>query len=128
MICTIISVILVLGGLFFFFGAAVGLLRFPDFYSRMHAAGKGDTLSTMLVILGFAVYQLHDFHSFSHDWPILLVVLKLLAILVFIFLTSPTSTSALADAGWEDRIDPVIEPGHANHLADDFPRNPSEQP
>ncbi len=119
MIFTVISVILILGGLFFFFGAAVGLLRFPDFYSRMHAAGKGDTLSTMLVILGFAVYQLRDFHSFSHDWLILLVVLKLLAILIFIFLTSPTSTSALADAGWEDRIDPVIEPGHANHLADD---------
>ena len=35
-------------GLVFFLGTAVGMVRFPDFYTRMHAAGKGDTLSTML--------------------------------------------------------------------------------
>lgn len=119
MIITIISVILILAGLVFFMGAAVGLTRFPDFYSRMHAAGKGDTLSSLLVILGFAVYQLRDFQSFSHDWLILLVILKLLAIVVFIFLTSPTSTSALMDAGWEDGIEPVINEGRSNHLEDD---------
>jgi len=118
-IVTIISVILILAGLFFFLGAAVGLLRFPDFYVRMHAAGKGDTLSSLLVILGFAVYQLHDFHSFSHDWLTLLVILKLLAVVVFIFLTSPTATSALMDGGWEDNVKPVISEGHSNHLEDD---------
>ncbi len=118
-IVTIISVILILAGLFFFLGAAVGLLRFPDFYVRMHAAGKGDTLSSLLVILGFAVYQLHDFHSFSHDWLTLLVILKLLAVVVFIFLTSPTATSALMDGGWEDNVKPVISEGRSNHLEDD---------
>ena len=35
-----------------FLGSAVGMVRFPDFYTRMHAAGKGDTLSTMLMLLG----------------------------------------------------------------------------
>ena len=40
-------------GLIFFFGSAVGMVRFPDFYTRMHAAGKGDTLSTMLMLGGF---------------------------------------------------------------------------
>jgi multicomponent Na+:H+ antiporter subunit G len=119
MILTILSAVLIVSGLVFFFGAAVGLMRFPDFYSRMHAAGKGDTLSTLLVISGFALYQFRDIHDFSHDWPFLLVVLKLLAIVVFIYLTSPTSTSALADAGWEDGIDPVIEPGRENHLEED---------
>ena len=39
-------------GLVFFLGSAVGMVRFPDFYTRMHAAGKGDTLSTMLMLLG----------------------------------------------------------------------------
>jgi multicomponent Na+:H+ antiporter subunit G len=115
----VISVILILTGIFFFLGAAVGLLRFPDFYARMHAAGKGDTLSSLLVILGFAVYQLHDFHSLSHDWPTLLVILKLLAVVLFIFLTSPTATSALMDAGWEDNVKPIIAEGRSNHLEDD---------
>lgn len=119
MIITLISVILVLSGLVFFLGASVGLLRFPDFYTRMHAAGKGDTLSSLLVILGFAVYQLRDFHSFSHDWLILLVILKLMAIVFFIFLTSPTATSALMDAGWEDGVKPVINEGRGNCLDDD---------
>jgi multicomponent Na+:H+ antiporter subunit G len=128
MILTILSIVLILSGLVFFLGAAVGLMRFPDFYSRMHAAGKGDTLSTLLVISGFALYQLRDIHDLSHDWPVLLVVLKLLAIVVFIYLTSPTSTSALADAGWEDGIDPVIEPGRENHLEDDCHRTPPSRP
>lgn len=119
MIVTIISVILILAGLVFFFGAALGLVRFPDFYSRTHAAGKGDTLSSFLVILGFAVYQLKDFESFSHDWPVLLVILKLLAVSVFIFMTSPTSTHALMDAGWEDKVEPEIGEGKPNHLNDD---------
>lgn len=119
MIITAISVVLIIAGLIFFLGAAVGLLRFPDFYVRMHAAGKGDTLSSLLVILGFAIYQLHDFESFSHDWLTLLVILKLLAVVVFIFLTSPTATSALMDAGWEDKVKPVIKEGRSNHLEDD---------
>ena len=119
MIITTISVLLILAGTIFFFGAAVGLVRFPDFYTRTHAAGKGDTLSSLLVILGYSVYQLKDFESFSHDWPVLLVILKLLGISLFILFTSPTSTHALMDAGWEDKVEPTIEEGHPNHLNDD---------
>ena len=47
-------------GLVFFLGAAVGMVRFPDFYTRMHAAGKGDTLSTMLMLAGFACVTMDD--------------------------------------------------------------------
>lgn len=119
MIFVILSAILIIAGLVFFVGSAVGLLRFPDFYSRMHAAGKGDTLSSLLVLLGLAVYQLKDFHGFSEDWPILLVIIKILAISVFILITSPTSTHALMDAGWEDGIKPTIQKGSANHLEED---------
>jgi multicomponent Na+:H+ antiporter subunit G len=119
----IISVVLILAGLFFFLGAAVGLLRFPDFYARMHAAGKGDTLSSLLVILGLAVYQLHDFDNFAEDWLTLLVILKLLAVVLFIFLTSPTATSSLMDAGWEDNVKPIISEGRSNHLEEDCGKN-----
>lgn len=125
MIIPILSALLVGVGLVFFLGAAVGLVRFPDFYSRMHAAGKGDTLSSLLVISGCALYQLGGIRDLAHDWPLVLVVLKLLAVSVFIGLTSPTSTSALADAGWEDGIDPVIAPGRANELEIDCGEKPS---
>ena len=52
-----IAYILIVVGLVFFLGTSIGLLRFPDFYTRMHAAGKGDTLSTVLILAGciFAV-------------------------------------------------------------------------
>lgn len=115
---TVISAVLVATGLVFFLGAATGLLRFPDFYTRMHAAGKGDTLSSMLVLSGIAVYQLNDFHSFAHDWAIPLLILKILAISGFILLTGPTSTHALMDAGWEDGIEPTLK-DNANALARD---------
>ena len=52
----VLAAILIGLGIFFFLGAVVGLLRFPDFYTRMHAAGKGDTLSTLLILGGFIVY------------------------------------------------------------------------
>ncbi|MEC5129133.1 monovalent cation/H(+) antiporter subunit G [Verrucomicrobiales bacterium BCK34] len=122
MIITTISVLLILAGLIFFLGAAVGVIRFPEFYTRMHAAGKGDTLSSLLVLLGFAVYQLHDFESFSESWLVLLVILKLIAISAFILITSPTSTHALMDAGWEDKISPEIAKGRSNHLTEDCPK------
>tara|TARA_R110002096_G_scaffold27831_4_gene84621 strand:+ start:593 stop:964 length:372 start_codon:yes stop_codon:yes gene_type:complete len=119
MIITVISAVFILTGLIFFLGAAIGLIRFPDFYSRTHAAGKGDTLSSLLVILGFAIYQLKGFESFSHDWLTLLVILKLIGVSIFIIFTSPTSTHALMDAGFEDNNQPEIKEGRPNHLADD---------
>jgi len=60
MIINTLSIILICVGLFFFLGTVIGVLRFPDFYTRMHAAGKGDTLSTVLILLGFAVFNFHD--------------------------------------------------------------------
>jgi multicomponent Na+:H+ antiporter subunit G len=91
-------------GLLFFLGAAVGLYRFPDFYTRMHAAGKGDTLSSLLILAGFALITLEGFSA--ADW---LLVVKVLAIVLFIMLTSPTSTHALMRAGFEDGVEPVTK-------------------
>ena len=91
-------------GLLFFLGAAVGLYRFPDFYTRMHAAGKGDTLSSLLILAGFALITLEELSVM--EW---LLVVKLLAIVLFVMLTSPTSTHALMRAGFEDGIEPVTK-------------------
>lgn len=94
--------ILILVGLLFFFGSVVGLVRFPDFYTRMHAAGKGDTLSTVLILAGLALYLFHD----GIDMAKILVALKIMAICAFIMLTSPTSTHALMQAGYEEGVNP----------------------
>ncbi|MDA1353465.1 MAG: monovalent cation/H(+) antiporter subunit G [bacterium] len=93
----IISFVLIGLGLVFFLGTAVGLLRFPDFYTRMHAAGKGDTLSTLLILLGLALLNLHDFHHISLGT--VLVSIKIILIGIFIYIGSPTATHAIFDAG-----------------------------
>lgn len=97
----IIVIILISLGLFFFLATTIGLLRFPDFYTRMHAAGKGDTISSLIFLLGLAVYNLHHFSAAS-----ILVSVKIMMIFVFIFMASPTATHAIIDAGYESNISP----------------------
>jgi len=94
MIINIICIVLVSLGIFFFLGGAIGIIRFPDFYTRMHAASKGDTMSIFLIFAGISVYLLRDFNLAN-----VLVSGKILFIIVFIMLTSPTSTHALIKAG-----------------------------
>ena len=92
----VISIVLISAGFLFFFATSVGVVRLPDFYCRMHAAGKGDTLSTVLILTGLA---LHNLTHFSGD--ALLVSVKIMFIAVFIFLASPTASHAILDAGFE---------------------------
>ena len=80
------------------------MLRFPDFYTRMHAAGKGDTLSTMLMLIGFALFTMDDF-SFS-SW---LLFVKIMLVVLFIFISTPTSSHALMRAAFEDDEMPMTE-------------------
>ena len=103
----VFAVPFILVGLVFFFGCVVGLIRFPDFYTRMHAAGKGDTLSTALILIGFALFAIHEEVSLDT----LLVAAKILGVSAFIMITSPTSTHALMRAGYEDGIAPYEGPG-----------------
>ena len=91
-------------GLVFFLGSAVGMIRFPDFYTRMHAVGKGDTLSTMLMLIGFGLLTMEDYSIVS--W---LVFIKIMAIVLFIYMTSPTSTHVLMKAALEDNHMPLDE-------------------
>ena len=91
-------------GLVFFLGSAVGMIRFPDFYTRMHAVGKGDTLSTMLILTGFGLLTMQDYSIVS--W---LVFIKIMAIVLFIYITSPTSTHVLMKAAFEDNHMPLDE-------------------
>jgi multicomponent Na+:H+ antiporter subunit G len=93
--------ILIIAGLFFFAVGVLGVLRFPDFYTRLHAAGKCDSLAAVLVIAGLALYNLDEF-SFAN----LLVSLKILAIAVFVFVASPTATHAITKAALIMGVEP----------------------
>jgi len=84
---------LVCAGVFFLLTGAIGLIRFPDFYTRMHAAGKCDTLGSLLVLIGLASHQGLDLAS-----------VKLVVIALFIFFTSPTATHAIARAAHRNRL------------------------
>lgn len=111
----ILTVVLLLAGLFFFFTTTVGMLRFPDFYSRMHAAGKGDTASSLFMLTALAVYHLHHV---SVDT--MLVCFKIIVISVFIFLASPTATHAIIDAGFESGLKPWPDANQEECKEDDL--------
>ena len=93
---TIVSGIALGLGAVLLISGSVGLLRFPDFYTRMHAAGVTDTLAAGLTILGLVLIA---------GWGLTLV--KLLLILLFILLTSPTASHALAKAAQHGGLEPV---------------------
>ena len=83
------------GFIFLFLGAisflisAIGLLRMPDIYTRMHVATKTTTMGTILVIIGAICIE--------PTWT-----LKLLLLAVFILLTNPISSSVIARASHSD--------------------------
>lgn len=98
---TYLGIVFILAGLFFFFVGVLGVLRLPDFYTRMHAAGKCDSLAAELVLIGVALYNLQDFTLAT-----MLVSAKILLIAVFIFVASPTATHAITEAALILGIEP----------------------
>jgi multicomponent Na+:H+ antiporter subunit G len=108
-----VTVLLVLG-LFFFFAGSVGLLRFPDFYSRLHPAGKLDSMGLLLTMSAMALYTAGQWHLGAF-----LTAIKIMLIVVFIYITSPTATHAIVDAGVRAGLAPWIptEKGTEHDLA-----------
>jgi multicomponent Na+:H+ antiporter subunit G len=91
---------LVYAGAAFCLIGAIGVLRFPDVYSRMHAAGITDTLGALLVLVGLMLLA-----GFS------LALVKLLFILAFLWMASPTATHALAKAARHGGVHPKLPEG-----------------
>ena len=104
----ILAIFLVVAGIFFFFAATVGFLRFPDFYTRMHATGKGDTFGLLLSLLGLSIYNMLE----NPTWYMGVVqTVKVLSIAVFWFLASPTATHALLRSAFESGVMPWTKDG-----------------
>jgi len=82
-------------GFFFVMTGVIGILRLPDFYTRLHAMGKTDTIGVALLVLGVAILEGPSLNG-----------LKILLIIVFIGLASPTATHALGRAAHRSGLAP----------------------
>lgn len=87
---------LLLGSAFCIIGG-IGLMRLPDFYSRIHGGGITDTLGAGLVMLGLMLQA---------GWS--LVTVKLVLIMLFLLLTSPVSSHAIARAARHSGLEPEL--------------------
>jgi len=100
LIINIIVTLFLAGGVFFLLVGSIGLLRLPDFYTRLHATGKCDTLGGGLIILGLLIY--HLFHYAQHPF----VPIRLLFLVFFIFIANPTATHAIMKAAFRTGVKP----------------------
>ncbi len=94
-VSTVITAVLIASGCFLIIIASIGIVRFPDFFSRMHPAGKADSLGQALILTGLMVFEGYS-----------LVSVKLLFIIIFIFIANPTTTHALANAAYVAGVKP----------------------
>lgn len=98
MIIDILSWTCLLGGGLLGVVGGIGIHRFPDFYSRQHATGITDTLCAMLILLGLGLQAGMSLAAF-----------KLALIFMFLFLTSPTASHALANAAMQGGLKPKLD-------------------
>ena len=82
-------------GVFFVLVGSIGLLRFPDVYTRMHATGIVSTLGIGCIVVGSLIFFNWESHTFS---------IKELALLGGISLTSPVSTHLIIQAAYKTRV------------------------
>ena len=94
----ILSWALILGGGAFSMIGALGTLRFPDFWARLHAASVTDSAGMILLLAGMCLQA---------GWS--LITLKLIIIGVFLFITGPTSTHAVANAALVSGLRPTSD-------------------
>ena len=97
-ILDVLSFVLIGIGSFSLIVGALGVLRLPDVYTRMHAASITDTLGAGTIILGLIIQA-----------GLTLVAGKLFLILIFLFFTSPASSFALAHAALSSGVKPILD-------------------
>ncbi len=100
----ILSWALLLMGSFFLVVGAIGLVRFPDVYTRIHAASVTDTGGAAFILMGLFVQAI-----FVFDNPI--AAIKLFLIAFFMLLTGPTASHALAKSALMSGLMPQCENG-----------------
>lgn len=84
------AAIFMLGGAVFFIASAIGMMRLPDFYSRIHASGNSETLGCMLSFIGLMIYE----------GPTL-TTLKMASVFLIVFLANPIGSHILSKAAYK---------------------------
>lgn len=97
LVIEVLSWIFLLSGAFFMLVAGIGVLRMPDVFTRIHAAGIKDTLGAALTLVGL---MLHGGLS--------LITVKLVFIWVFLWFTSPVSSHSVARAALLGGVRPIL--------------------
>jgi multicomponent Na+:H+ antiporter subunit G len=97
-------------GLILVLAGSIGVIRLPDFYTRMHAAGVTDTLGAELIILGLILQ--------AGDWQ---TGAKLALVGLLLFLTSPTATHAVANAAHRADLKPDLSRFKPSHPSEHVP-------
>nr|WP_221269853.1 monovalent cation/H(+) antiporter subunit G [Deinococcus budaensis] len=99
----------ILVGAFFVLTAAVGVVRFPDLYARLHASSKLVTLGSAGIFLGVA-FAMNDAAAFT----------RLAAVLLFQFLTTPLAAYLIAQAAYLRGLPPILGDGGPGRGTDDW--------
>ena len=92
-----VSWVMLLVGSGFIITGGIGALRLPDLYTRMHATGLTDSMATLLILGGLMLQS-----------GLTLATVKIFAILVFLMLTGPTASYALANAAFLSGLNPEL--------------------
>ncbi len=93
-----LAAVFLFGGVFFVLTAGVGIIRMPDVFTRMHAAGMSDTMGAGLILLGLGIHE-----GFTT------VTFRLALILLFLWFTCPISSHALAKAALHGGVEPYTK-------------------
>lgn len=86
----VVAAFFMLGGLVFFIGSAIGMLRLPDFYSRIHASGNSETMGCMLSFIGLMIYE-----------GLTLTTVKMAFAFLLVFLANPIGSHILSKSAYK---------------------------
>lgn len=102
----IVGALIIIGLVFNFLGT-LGLLRFPDVYTRLHTATKATTFGTIFLTLAVVVYGANIWMS-NEDAVGGLLIFSSITALIFLLITNPTGAHAIARAAYRSGVKPEM--------------------
>jgi len=111
MIVDILAWIAILSGSVFLIIGAWGTVKFPDFWSRLHAVSVTDSAGMLLLVLGMCLHS-----------GLTLITVKLIIMGIFLFITGPTATHAVANAALVSGLRPTEGKGLTSELHSPAPQ------
>ena len=97
-IVDVISWGLIISGAFFMISGSLGILRMPDFFTRLHPAGITDSFGAPLILLGVAVH-----------FGVSLVSGKIILLIILLLVANPTATHVLSQSALVTKLKPYVK-------------------